>query len=131
MPFFFNRPFCQSLISEEYQAIRLNWACIQAYLDRCSAELSCCCPGRVVNEQRLAVPEAPTAGVNPAAKCCDCCLCSCNVVIFAVIVRLIPAALVVVVVQVVVSSVAAALSWTHAGHGTQRASQLPPCPAAG
>lgn len=95
-----------------------NWACNQAYLDRCPAELSCCRPRRVVDEQRLAVPEAATPRVDPAAECCDRRLRGRNVVIFAVVVGLIPAALVVVVVQVVVTSMAGALSWTHAGHGT-------------
>lgn len=71
-----------------------------------------------MDEQRLAVPEAATPRVDPAAERCDRRLGGRNVVVFAVVVGLIPAALVVVVVQVVVTSMAAALPWTHAGHGT-------------
>lgn len=71
-----------------------------------------------MDEQRLAVPEAPTPRVDPAAKRRDCRLCGRNVVVFAFVIGLIPTALVVVVVQVVVTSMAAALAWAHAGHST-------------
>ena len=98
------------------------------YLNRCPAELPQCRPRRVVDEQWFAVPEAPTPGVHPATECCDRRLRCCNVVVLAVLVGLVPAALVVVVV---VASVAAALTWTHAGHSAQRASQLPPRTATG
>lgn len=85
-----------------------------------------------MDEQRLAVPEAPTPGVHPAAEGCDGCLCRRNVVLLAVLVGLVPAALVVMVMLVVVASVTAALARTHAapeGSGQSRPGRGDSCGA--
>lgn len=101
------------------------------HLNRSPAELPAHRPWWVVDKQRFAVSEAATARIYPAAERCDCGLCCSDVVLFAVLVGLVPAALVLVVMQVLVGSVAAALPGTHAGHSAQRAGQLPPCTTTG
>lgn len=84
-----------------------------------------------MDEQRFAVPEAPTPGIHPAAERRDGCLRCGNVVLLAIVVGLVAAALVVMVILVMVASMATTLTWAHAGHGAQSAGQLPPRPAAG
>lgn len=101
------------------------------YLNRCPAELPCCSPRWVVDEQWFAVPKSPTPWVHPAAERSNRCLCGSYVVLLAIVVATIPTGLVVMMIRVMVAPMTAALTWTHAGHGTQRASQLPPCLAAG
>lgn len=101
------------------------------YLNRCPAELPCRSARWVVDEQRFAVPKAPTPRVHPAAQRSNGCLCCSDVVLFSIIDGLIPTALVVMMMRVMVAPMTAALTWTHTGHGAQRASQLPPCLAAG
>lgn len=103
-----------------------NWGLVLLYLNRCPAELPCCRARWVVDEQRFTVPEAPTPRVHPAAKGRNGCLCCCDVVLLPILVGLIPAALEVVVMLVMVTSMAAALTWTDAGHSTQRPRQLSP-----
>lgn len=104
---------------------------MRVYLDGRPAELPRRRPRGVVDEQRFAVPEAPAPGVHPAAQRSDGGLSRRDVVLFAVLVGLVPAALVVVVMLMVVASVTTALTRTHARHGAQRSGQLPPRPAAG
>ncbi|TNN75958.1 hypothetical protein EYF80_013721 [Liparis tanakae] len=94
-------------------------------LNRRPAELPAAGAGAVVDEQRSAVPEAAAARVHPAAERRDGRLRRRHVVLLAVLVGLAPVAV------VMVASVAAAVPRTHAGHGAQRAGQLPPRPAAG
>lgn len=103
---------------------------MRVYLDGRPAELPRRRPRGVVDEQRFAVPEAPAPGVHPAAQRSDGGLGRRDVVLFAVLVGLVPAALVVVVMLMVVAPVTTAFTWTHARHGAQRSGQLPPRPAA-
>lgn len=117
-----------TLLSSHAPSTFLNGS-LKPYLNRRPAELPRRRPRWVVYEQRLAVPEASTPGVHPAAKRCNGCLRRSNVILLAVLVGLVPT--VVVVMLVVVASVAATLTWTHTGHGAQRAGQLPPGPATG
>lgn len=100
-------------------------------LNGCPAELPCCSARGVVDEQRFAVPEAPTPRVHPAAQRSNGRLCCSDVVLFSIIDGFIPTALVVMMMRVMAAAVTAALTWTHTGHGAQRAGQLSPCLAAG
>lgn len=84
-----------------------------------------------MDEQRFAVPEAPTPRVHPAAEGSDCRLGRSDVVLLTIIVGLVPTALVVMMMQVMVAPMTAALAWTHAGHRAQGAGQLPPRLTAG
>lgn len=92
------------------------------HLHRSLAEFPHAVAGVVVNEERLAFPEAP---VPRAPSSCAAHLRS--IIIVSILHTLVPAAVVVVIQRLCPLSVVAR---ANAGHGAERAGQLPPRAAA-
>lgn len=93
--------------------------CLFKHLHRSLAEFPHAVAGVVVNEERLAFPEAPV----PRAPSTRASHLRCSIIIVRVLHTLIPAAVVVVIQRLCPLS---AVARANAGHGAKRASKLPP-----
>lgn len=113
-----------SQLYHEKLSLSHNAVCLSKHLHRSSAELPHAVARVVVNEQRFALPEAP---VPRAPSPWTAHHLRRSIILVRVLHALVPAAVVVVVQRLCTLS---AVPGAHAGHGAQRAGQIPPRAAA-